>query len=78
MRKRTGILGMAALLLAGCYDDKGNYDYRDINEIVTISFSPAPDEITMDSVYTYSYPQSSQDTMRVTYPPIVSQSLAEE
>ena len=25
MRKRTGILGMAALLLAGCYDDKGNY-----------------------------------------------------
>lgn len=78
MKTRIAILiGMTALLFMGCYEDKGNYDYRDINEIVTISFSPAPDEITMDSVYTYSYPQSSQDTMRVTYTPIVSQSLAE-
>lgn len=78
MRKRTGILGMAALLLAGCYDDKGNYDYRDINEMISIKFDPAPDEITTDSVYTYSYPQSSQEVMQITYTPVVTQSMASD
>ncbi len=32
--KNLGILScLALLLLSGCYGDKGNYDYRDINEI---------------------------------------------
>lgn len=69
---------MAALLLAGCYEDKGNYDYRDINEMLSIAFDPAPDEITMDSVYTYSYPQSSQELMQITYTPVVTQSMAKD
>ena len=66
------------MLLAGCYEDKGNYDYRDINEMLSIAFDPAPDEITMDSVYTYSYPQSSQEVMQITYTPVVTQSMAKD
>ena len=78
MRKKIGIWSMAALLLAGCYEDKGNYDYHDINEMITIAFDPVQDGITADSVYTYSYPQASVDTMRITYTPIVTQSMASD
>ena len=36
MKKTISIFMLAALLiggLTGCYEDKGNYKYRDINEV---------------------------------------------
>ena len=76
MKKKIGILGVAALLFVGCYEDKGNYDYHDINDVLAVTFSPAPDRVTEDSVYTYTYPMSSEDTMFLTFTPTVTQSQA--
>lgn len=76
MRKRLGILGMAALLLAGCYDDKGNYDYHAINDVLGLTFLPAPQSVTLDSVFTYSYPMATVDTMYMAYTAEFTQSQA--
>lgn len=38
------LLSALAVFAAGCYDDKGNYDYSDVNELV----------IDMNHAYTYS------------------------
>lgn len=42
MKKISSLL-LSALFLAGCYEDKGNYDYRldSMNEIVSVAFSPS-------------------------------------
>ena len=67
--------------LSGCYEDKGNYDYNDINEV---SFTlTATDQngrnlpINEDGFCRYKQP-SSGDTMYVTYTPHVTQSLRGE
>lgn len=64
--------------LLGCYEDKGSYDYHDINEmIVTLSArdqSGRKLEVNEDGQCRYKQP-SSTDTMYVTYIPKVSQSL---
>ncbi|MDD2425838.1 MAG: PKD-like family lipoprotein [Bacteroidales bacterium] len=54
-------LMLAVVLLAGCYVDKGNYDYKEINEIV-IDVSDIPteynisqfDELTIDPEVTFT------------------------
>ena len=38
MRNRIYILGVVAFLLGGCYEDKGNYDYKKVNDTQLISF----------------------------------------
>lgn len=46
MKKQLAILWLAAVsvLAVGCYDDKGNYDYSDVNELV----------IDLNHAYTYA------------------------
>lgn len=79
MKKVIQICFMAALLtggLAGCYDDKGNYDYKDINEMTyTIKASiKGGNEIAIDS-FGYSRCKQSPEDVTVVYTPVVTQSM---
>lgn len=79
MIKNLWILAVAALVFAGCYEDKGNYDYHDVNVMETINFNPAPDSWDWDGVLHYSYPMSVEDTTYITYSPVLEQSqIADE
>ena len=70
---------MAALFFAGCYEDKGNYDYHDVNVLESITFDPAPDSKDWEGVCFYSYPMSVEDTTFVTYSPVLEQTqIADE
>lgn len=63
-----------ALLLGGCYADKGNYDYREINEI-EVGFTP--DAASYDAehyTYAYTYRQPAIDPLSVTYTAQATQS----
>lgn len=63
MKKTISIFMLAALLiggLTGCYEDKGNYKYRDINE-VTYKILPESE----DGYYRFKQPPV--DTMYVDY-----------
>lgn len=74
MRRLSNILLSAVLLgggLAGCYDDKGNYDYKDINEM---TFKIVPEAENGN----YRYKQPPMDTLRVTYTPEIEQSRMED
>ena len=42
MKKNIYILGLIAFILAGCYEDKGNYDYKKVNDLESITFTPGP------------------------------------
>ena len=42
MKRLIFIVGFVAWFLVGCYDDKGNYDYKDINTIDGLTFMPTP------------------------------------
>lgn len=79
MKKVIQIWFMAALLsggLAGCYDDEGNYDYKDINEMTyTIKASiKGGNEIAIDSLG-YSRCKQSPEDITVVYTPVVTQSM---
>ncbi|MDE6452205.1 MAG: hypothetical protein K2L23_08000 [Odoribacter sp.] len=79
MKKIVQIWFMAALLLgglAGCYDDKGNYDYKDINEMTyTIKASiKGGNEIAVDSLG-YSRCKQSPEDITIVYTPVVTQSM---
>ena len=41
--KKISLLILSVFMLAGCYEDKGNYDYRldSMNEILSVTFSPS-------------------------------------
>ena len=41
--KKISLLILSVFMLAGCYEDKGNYDYRldSMNEILSVAFSPS-------------------------------------
>ena len=72
MKKTISIFMLAALLiggLTGCYEDKGNYKYRDINE-VTYKILPESE----DGYYRFKQPPV--DTMYVDYTVDLSQSQA--
>lgn len=60
---RTLIYILTMLLLASCYDDEGNYDYREINAV----------DVAMDEVYTVRLDRDT--TIEIT--PSLSQSLLE-
>lgn len=66
-------IGIIAFLLGSCYRDKGNYDYREVNELVSINFTPEPLE-NSESSASYKYRQPALDTLQVTYTPVVVQS----
>lgn len=72
MKKIIYILGIVTLFLAGCYDDKGNYDYKEVNDL-TIAFTPEATSEGENYLYTYKYRQPPLDSLKVTYVPIVSQ-----
>lgn len=61
---RTLIYILTMLLLASCYDDEGNYDYRDINLL----------DVAMDEVYTVRLDRDT--TIEIT--PRLSQSLLKD
>lgn len=72
MKKTISIFILAALFiggLTGCYDDKGNYKYKDINE-VTYKILPE----SADGFYRFKQPP--MDTMYVDYTVDLSQSQA--
>ena len=72
MIKKIYILGIIAFILAGCYEDKGNYDYKKVNDLVSITFTPEP--IISKYSYNYEYRQPALDTLKVTYSPVITQS----
>ena len=72
MKKIIQIWFMAVLLmggLAGCYDDKGNYDYKDIN---TVRFVMQPESET--GLYRFKVGTTEFDTV---FAPVVTQDLLE-
>ena len=76
MKNKIYILfSLVALVFGGCFADKGNYDYRDVNDVLSLTFTPEP-TITEYS-YDYTYKQPALDTLVVTYTPVVEQSLVE-
>ncbi len=72
MKKIIYILGIFTLFLAGCYDDKGNYDYKEVNDL-TIEFTPEATSEGEDYSYSYRYRQPPLDSLKVTYTPVISQ-----
>ena len=72
MKKIIYILGIVTLFLAGCYDDKGNYDYKEVNDL-TIAFTPEATSEGEDYSYSYQYRQPPLDSLKVTYIPVISQ-----
>ena len=62
------ILGML-VWETGCYEDKGNYSYGEINEM-TLGFSPAT---TTSNPDLYVFPQPPQDTLFFELTPVVEQ-----
>ena len=73
MRKKLYILYIIAFIMGGCYEDKGNYDYKNINDILSLTFSPEP--TISEYSYDYKYRQPPLDTLFVTYSPSVEQSI---
>lgn len=67
-------LGALLLLffLSGCYDDKGNYDYHDVNQIA-LKLMP---EGNGDTETEYVFKQPPVDTLRYTLSPEIAQTLA--
>ena len=74
MKTKIYFLLLIAWSIWSCYEDKGNYDYREVNE-VAFTFSPASN--SGDNTNTYVYRQPSLDTLSVTYRPVISQTLKE-
>lgn len=62
---------LSLLLLSGCYNDKGNYDYRDVNQI---SFKLLP-EGNGDNELEYVFKQPPVDTFRYMISPEIEQTL---
>ena len=77
MKRIIVILSFVTWLLCGCYDDKGNYDYKDINTIEGLTFDPVPEVVTEGTSYRYTYRQPIQEELSVTYSPVFSQSEVE-
>lgn len=76
MKNKLYILfSLVVLMLWGCFDDKGNYDYKDVNDVLSLTFTPEP--TVTEYSYDYTYKQPSLDTLVVTYTPSVEQSLVE-
>lgn len=81
MKKNIQIWLLAALLtggLAGCYNDKGNYDYKEINEVeCTIKAAiKGGNEIVIDEMGSSRCKQSPNE-MTVVYTPVISQTMAQ-
>lgn len=85
MKKRFNVLLAAALLtgwgVAGCYEDKGNYDYREVNEM-TVTFSVQDGSgrtFTIDpSTGITRFKRVGQDTNRIVYTALVNQSMKDD
>lgn len=67
---------LAGVLAAGCYADKGNYDYVDINEM-QVNFTPEAGEYNAEYYsYSYTYRQPATEPLSVTYKAGVAQSVS--
>lgn len=84
MKKRTYILLAASLLTAwgvtGCYDDKGNYSYRDVNEM-KVTFSVRDNNgnsLAVESETGTTRFKYGGDTASVIYTALVEQSMASD
>lgn len=60
------VIFLSALLLAGCYEDKGNYDYHldKMNEITDISFTPGIAESAQGHIIELQQPINADETVR--------------
>lgn len=43
MKKNILLLAIITFVLSGCYEDKGNYDYKEVNDVLSLTFSPEPE-----------------------------------
>ena len=77
MKQLILIFGFVTWFLVGCYDDKGNYDYKEVNTIEGLGFMPEPIVVEEGNSYRYEYRQPAQEELKVTYSPVFSQSMAE-
>lgn len=77
MKRLMFIFGFVAWFLVGCYDDKGNYDYKEINTIDGLTFVPTPIVVEEGNSYKYEYRQPAQEELKVTYSPVFTQSMLE-
>ena len=77
MKRLIFIVGFVAWFLVGCYDDKGNYDYKEINTIDGLMFMPTPIVVEEGNSYRYEYRQPAQEELKVTYSPVFTQSMVE-
>ena len=69
MKQLIFIFGFVTWFLVGCYDDKGNYDYKEVNTIEGLSFMPEPIVVEEGNSYRYEYRQPSQEELKVIYSP---------
>lgn len=66
MKKTITSIFLSTLLLASCYEDKGNYDYTldSMNEITSISFTPDIVESVQGKTIELQQPLNENDTKR--------------
>ncbi|MCA5003645.1 PKD-like family lipoprotein [Sphingobacterium bovistauri] len=63
--------------VTSCYKDKGNYNYKEVNEL-QVEMTPIANSYNDDLyIYYYNYRQPSKDTLTVTYTPQIVQTLSE-
>ena len=77
--KKISSLILFALILAGCYEDKGNYDYSlgSMNEILSVTFSPSIVQAVEGNVIEVQ--QALEESSRIRrVDAIVEQSLAKD
>ena len=78
MKKILGLL-FAGVMLVGCYEDKGNYDYtlNKMNEIKSVSFSPSAVESAYGKLIEVQQAMNEKDTKR-RIEAVVEQTLASD
>ena len=77
--KKISSLILFALILAGCYEDKGNYDYSlgSMNEILSVTFSPSITEGVGGSIIEVQQ-ALEEDSRTRRIDAVVEQSLAKD
>lgn len=77
--KKILSLFIAAIMLVGCYEDKGNYDYTldKMNEIKSVSFTPSAVESAYGKLIEVQQAMSENDTHR-RIEAVVEQTLASD
>lgn len=78
MKTINSLLIVVCLAISsGCYKDKGNYDYKDVNAMEVDFFPKANSYDPEYYAFEYIYRQPATDTLMITYSPEIDQTLNE-